>query len=129
MYFGSRFAVAPSSVQSSTATATNGNPLAFTIAGGQYSINGGVWATAPGVMNFGDQISVRLTAAATDGTPSSVTLSTATGLTFTFDVTTSVSCRLDVSGDGTFTTLDALLVARTMMQLTPDAVSSGLFTP
>jgi YD repeat-containing protein len=59
----------------------------ITITGGEYSINGGTYTTAPGAVNNGDTVTVRLTSAATNNTTLAATL-TIGGVSGTFNVTT-----------------------------------------
>ena len=60
---------------------------AVTVSGGEYAINSGGYTTAPGTINSGDTVQVRLTASATPATTSSATL-TIGGVSGTFAVTT-----------------------------------------
>jgi hypothetical protein len=75
-------------VQSGPITVAGINaPAPVSIAGGEYSINGGAFAAAAGTVVNGDQVSVRLTSAATEATLATATL-TIGGVSAAFNVTT-----------------------------------------
>ncbi len=59
----------------------------ITVSGGEYSINGGAYTTAPGSITNGQTVTVRLTSASTYSTIVSATLSIG-GVSSTFNVTT-----------------------------------------
>ncbi|MEH6823953.1 MAG: SUMF1/EgtB/PvdO family nonheme iron enzyme [Motiliproteus sp.] len=61
--------------------------VAISIAGGEYSLNGGSYTRSAGTANNGDTVTVRLTSSASYTTVSSATL-TVDGLSDNFDVTT-----------------------------------------
>lgn len=62
-------------------------PAAISVSGGEYRINGGAWAMAPGTVAAGDVVTVRVVASATSNTTTTATLKVATFST-TFSVTT-----------------------------------------
>jgi hypothetical protein len=87
--FSSVTGVAPeSSVSSNTIVVTGINsPAVIAIAGGEYSINGGIWTSATGAASLGNQIKVRLTAPSGYNATGSVSLSIG-GVPVSFNVTT-----------------------------------------
>lgn len=62
-------------------------PVPISIVGGEYSINGGPWTSAAGMVGPNDSVTVRQTSAAALGTMTVVTL-TVSGVSGAFDVTT-----------------------------------------
>jgi OmpA-like transmembrane domain len=82
---------ANSSVQISNPITVTGitSPAAISItSGAQYSINGGAFTSAPGTVQAGDQLVVRITAPSTYGTTATAVL-TIDGVTTNYSVTTS----------------------------------------
>lgn len=64
--FPQRNGVEPASVVTSAAATITGinAPSPVTVSGGQYSVNGGAFASSPGTVENGDQVRVRHTASA-----------------------------------------------------------------
>jgi OmpA-like transmembrane domain len=124
--------VDPSSVQVSNAiTASNTVPAPISIsAGGQYSINGGAFTSAPGIVPPGAEVQVQLTAASGYSTSKSTTLTIGT-VASPFTVTTGAQPVLQggftpVNGaiPGSIQTSNAISVTGTTLS-TPISVSSG----
>jgi hypothetical protein len=67
--------------------AGNSFPVAISITGGEYSINGGSWTSSAGTVNSGDNVQVRQTSSASNSTTTTATL-TVDGFSADFDVTT-----------------------------------------
>lgn len=128
--FGSRSNVPISSLQTSaTLSGSNTTPLRFTISGGEYSLDGGAWTSAAGVLSVGSTIAVRTTAPSASASTSAATLTFANGYVARFVVSTALVCSLDVSGDGRFDWVDATLIARALLSFSSDALTTGLFSP
>lgn len=124
--------VDPSSVQvSNTITASNTVPAPISVStGGQYSINGGAFTSAPGIVPPGAQVQVQLTAASGYSTSKSAALTIAATAS-TFTVTTGAQPVLQggftpVTGaiPGSIQTSNAITVTGTTLS-TPISVSSG----
>jgi len=62
-------------------------PVAISISGGQYSINGGAWTSSAGTVIAGDSVQVRQTSSAIESTETIITL-TISGTSAPFSVTT-----------------------------------------
>jgi pimeloyl-ACP methyl ester carboxylesterase/alpha-tubulin suppressor-like RCC1 family protein len=120
---------APSTLQTASAIAMNAVPLSFSIAGGEYNINGRGWSTLPGVLTLGDTLSVRLTSSPNDGAQVTSTITFATGESTAFVVTTGVFCRLKVTGSASYSTADAIAIARVISKFSGSAVAVDLFSP
>jgi hypothetical protein len=91
-----------SSMQTSNSITVTGitTPTAISIAGGQYSIDGGAFTSAPGTVQPGDQVSVRMIAPSTSGATTISTL-TIDGVSTTFSVATAPqSLNVAVTGGG-----------------------------
>jgi hypothetical protein len=128
--FGARMDVPLNSVQTSTAQiAMNNAPLRFTATGGEYSIDGGAWSSAPGTIQYGNSVAVRATASSSALTPTSVTLTPSAGAPISFTVVTGLNCSLDLSGDARFSSTDATIIVRWLLGFDASALGSGLFTP
>jgi hypothetical protein len=71
----------PGTVYTSNAITVSGieMPVAISIAGGSYSINGGGYTNSAGTVASGDRVHVRLTSSASSGTTTSATLALGTG--------------------------------------------------
>lgn len=65
-------------------------PSAISITGGEYSINGGAWVTAPGTVNNGNTVQVRGTSPSSGGATTNVVL-TIGGVSDTYSITTASS--------------------------------------
>lgn len=65
----------------------NSYPLAISITGGEYSINGGAWTSSAGTVNQYDNVQVRQTSSGSNSTTTTATL-TVGGFSANFDVTT-----------------------------------------
>lgn len=91
---------AASSVQTSDAVVITGINTAakVSIAGGTYRIGAGAYTSAAGELNYGDTVSVRVTAPATAGATASATL-TIGGVSSAFRVTTTSSGGSDTTPD------------------------------
>src|SRR3990172_3416254 len=77
------------SVRTSNAITVSGinAPAAISITGGEYSINGGAYTSAPGTVNNGNSVTVRQTSSASYNTTTNAAL-TIGGISDTFSVTT-----------------------------------------
>jgi len=84
--------VALSSVITSAGIAISdiNSPAAISIAGGEYSVNGGVYTSVPGTVSNGDTVTVRLTSSSSNSTAASATL-TIGGVSDTFTATTAAA--------------------------------------
>lgn len=71
-------------------------PVAISIVGGQYQINGGAWTSADGTVENGDLVKVRITSSSAWSTAVNTTL-TAGGISDTFTVTTRAAEVVPVS--------------------------------
>ena len=79
---------APSSIQTSNAITVTGTiPVAISVTGGTYSINGGAFTSTPGTVQPGDQVVLQMSAASTYNTSSSAIVNIG-GVTSPFTVTT-----------------------------------------
>lgn len=84
-------------IVSNTISITGNNvPVAISITGGEYSINGGAYTASAGLVNPNDTVSVRVTSSGSTGTPTSATL-TVGATSDTFTATTRVPGNFTVS--------------------------------
>jgi hypothetical protein len=106
---------APSSVQVSNPITVTGTTIAVPItvsSGAEYSINGGPFASAPGVVEPGDQVRVQLTASSAYGTTASALLNIG-GIETKFSVSTGPQLQNVVvtGGAGAIDTATVLVLA------------------
>ena len=72
-------------------------PSAISVTGGEYSINGGAYLSAPGTINNGDSVTLRLTSSASYSTRSDAVLVVG-GVASAFSVTTRTPVQPAISG-------------------------------
>jgi len=72
-------------------------PSAISVTGGEYSISGGAYLSAPGTVNNGDTVTLRLTSSPSYGTRSDAVL-TVGGIASVFSVTTRTPAQPTISG-------------------------------
>ena len=87
-----------STVETSNSILVSGNdfPVAVSITGGQYSINGGAWTSLAGTVNNGDSVQVRQTSSGSNSTLTTATL-TIDSQSAAFNVTTRATGNFTVS--------------------------------
>lgn len=124
--------VDPGSVQVSNAITVTGTNVPTTIsvsAGAAYSINGGPYSTAPGVVSPGARVTLRLTASGAYATAVSAEL-TIGGMTAPWSVTTRSQPQLQdvvvTSGGGSSSPLMLLVLAAVLLLRRRRAVQSGI---
>ncbi len=92
--------VPPSTVANSNSSMGKNNaPIAISIAGGQYSVNGGTWLATPGTLQPYDSVQLRGTAPATlDATQAVVFTANGVPYTFTVKAVNAIACKRPVRG-------------------------------
>jgi hypothetical protein len=120
--FNSVSGAAVSSMQNSNSITVMGitTPAVISIAGGQYSINGGPFTSVPGTVQPGDQVSVQMAAPSTYGATSTTTL-TVDGVTTSFSVTAGPQ-PLNVAATGGGGAMSALMLFALAFLVTCKAV-------
>ncbi len=92
--------VPPSTVANSNSSMGKNNaPIAISVTGGQYSVNGGSWLTTPGTLQPYDSVQLRGTAPATlDATQAVVFTANGVPYTFTVKAANAIACKRPTRG-------------------------------
>jgi len=124
-----------STLETSNSISVSGNnvPVAISITGGQYSVNGGAYTSSPGTVNPNDTVTVQVTTSSSQSTQTNAVL-TVSGTSGTFSVTTGSETvnpfsftSLTGQSENTLVTSNAITVAGNTLPA-PISITGGQYS-